>query len=274
MAITAPTTLMRRGYVDVSRGQLHYRERGTGSTTVVLLHQTASSGAMYEAFVEECVAANGESAYRFIAFDTPGFGHSFRPAEHYDIGDFANDFIEALDALGVGDFHVLGHHTGVAMAARLGASRPDRVRSVTMFGPLALTVEQRAKHFDVISPIVYEESGHYMIDVWQYAAAPASPFPPNLDLHHREVVDKLYAGNRFHEAYETVFTTDIGADIARVSAPLLLLTTEDDDLYAYLDQTIACNPSMVVRVLDAGVYVFDQDPALVASTIGETGLWA
>jgi pimeloyl-ACP methyl ester carboxylesterase len=276
MTLTVPTTLMRRGYVDVTRGQLHHRSAGDGPTTVVLLHQTAASGAMYEAFTAACLAAEGGDDFRFIALDTPGFGSSFVPAEHYDIGDFARDFLEALDALGVDSFHVLGHHTGVAMAVRLGVIAPERVLSVTMFGPLAITAEQNADHFAKIHPIVYEETGHYLLDVWDYASgAPVgSPLRPDLALHHREVVDKLHAGDRFHEAYEAVFTTDIGADMARVTAPLLLLASSADSLNVYLDQTLAANPAMLHRELDAGVYVFDQDPALVARTIRETGIWS
>jgi pimeloyl-ACP methyl ester carboxylesterase len=276
MTTTVPTTLMRRGYVDVGRGQLHYRSAGTGPNTVVLLHQTASSGAMYEGFVDTFLAGPDGGDYRFIAFDTPGFGHSFTPAEHYDIGAFSKDFVEALDALGVGSFHVLGHHTGVAMAVRLGVTEPARVKSVTMFGPLALTADQNAGHFEKIHPIVYDETGAYLLDVWNYASgAPVgSPLRPDLDLHHREVVDKLKAGNRFHEAYEAVFTTDVGADMARVTAPLLLLASAADSLNIYLEQTLAANPAMLHRELDAGVYVFDQDPALVASTLRETGIWS
>lgn len=276
MTTTAPTTLMRRGYVDVGRGQLHYRSAGTGPKTVVLLHQTAASGAMYEAFVTTFLAGPDGADYTFIAPDTPGFGNSFTPVEHFDIGDFARDFLEAVDALGIGSFHVLGHHTGVAMAVRLGVIAPERVLSVSMFGPLAITPEQNADHFAKIHPIVYEETGQYMIPVWNYASgAPVgSPLRPDLELHHREVVDKLKAGNRFHEAYEAVFTTDIGADIAAVATPLLLLASKADSLNVYLQQTLAANPAMLHRELDAGVYVFDQDPALVAATIRETGIWS
>jgi pimeloyl-ACP methyl ester carboxylesterase len=273
---TSPTTAMRRGYVDVSRGQLHYRTAGTGPTTVVLLHQTAASGAMYEAFVETYLAGDDATDFRFVALDTPGFGNSFVPPTHFDIGDFALDFLEALDALGVDSFHVLGHHTGVAMAVRLGVIVPERVRSVTMFGPLAITAEQNAEHYRAIQPIVYEETGEYLVAVWDYASgAPVgSPLRPDLDLHHREVVDKLKAGNRFHEAYEAVFTTDIGADMARVVAPLLLLASEADSLNVYLEQTLAANPAMIHVALDAGVYVFDQDPELVVRAIRETGIWS
>ena len=38
---------MRRAYVDLDHGQVHYRTAGTGRP-LVLLHQTASSSVMYE----------------------------------------------------------------------------------------------------------------------------------------------------------------------------------------------------------------------------------
>ena len=48
---------VRKGYVDVKDGQLHYREAGPESgVPIVFLHQTASSGAMWE----QVISAFGE----------------------------------------------------------------------------------------------------------------------------------------------------------------------------------------------------------------------
>ena len=40
---------IRKGYVDCSEGQIHYREAGSPENpTICFLHQTASTGAMFE----------------------------------------------------------------------------------------------------------------------------------------------------------------------------------------------------------------------------------
>ena len=65
--------MLRKGYVDTSEGQIHFRveDQGVGPT-VFFFHQTASSGSMFEAMM-----ARLAGRYRMYALDTPGFGYSF-----------------------------------------------------------------------------------------------------------------------------------------------------------------------------------------------------
>ena len=58
---------MRRGYADAPNGQIHYAEAGTGPA-IVLLHQVASSAAMFERSAPTLAAR-----YRTVAIDAPGW---------------------------------------------------------------------------------------------------------------------------------------------------------------------------------------------------------
>ena len=66
-----------RGYVSTPGGQVHYRSAGQADAPVIVFfHQTASSSRMFELMMAEL-----SSSFRCIAFDTPGFGQSWQPAE-------------------------------------------------------------------------------------------------------------------------------------------------------------------------------------------------
>ena len=81
---------MRRGYVDVEFGQLHYRESGEGPP-LVLLHKTPSSSIQYS----RVMPLLGER-YRCIALDTPGFGMSDPFPSQPLMGDYGRAAIAFL----------------------------------------------------------------------------------------------------------------------------------------------------------------------------------
>ena len=85
-------TRIRKGYVATSAGQAHYRTAGESSAPAILmLHQTASSSAMYEPLMERLGAE-----YFLFAPDTPGFGGTFFPAEVASIALYAQVLREAM----------------------------------------------------------------------------------------------------------------------------------------------------------------------------------
>jgi pimeloyl-ACP methyl ester carboxylesterase len=255
-----------RGYLDLPGGQLHFRRAGTGGETIVLLHQTASSSAMYERFMDLLVDKLGPDAYTLLALDTPGFGMSYRPRERYSITAWAQDFLATASELGIGRFHVLGHHTGAAIAARMAAEAPERIDSLAMIGALAMDPAERESWLRGIRGMELDDGGGHMATVWQQVnTIDGDPhaFPPNLELRHREAVDKLLAGQRWHEAYEAVFSADVAADLARVQCPVLLFCGSADVLAPYVGPTLAARPGTRYVPLDAGAYVLDQAPEQV-----------
>jgi len=62
-------------FIDVDGVRLHYIDRGSG-TTIVLLH---GNGSMIQDFESSGVLETAARKYRVIAFDRPGFGYSTRP---------------------------------------------------------------------------------------------------------------------------------------------------------------------------------------------------
>lgn len=258
---------MRRGYLDLADGQVHLRACGAGETLVLLLHQTAASSVMFERFAGELAAGPLGDSHRFVALDTPGFGMSYRPAGPYDVAGWARVVLQAADALGADSLHLLGHHTGAAIAIAVAAAAPERVASLAMIGPLVLSAAERAEWEASVTGLVIDEAGSHLGTVWhQVASIDGDPlaYPPDLPLRQREAVDKLAAGERWHEAYLTVFRTDLGAALASTSCPAVLFSGVADVLHPYAAATLATRPGIEFHELAAGAYVLDQEPALVA----------
>jgi pimeloyl-ACP methyl ester carboxylesterase len=111
------TMPIKKAYVDIRDGQIHYRFcEGGKEPPVVFLHQTASSSQSYEKIMGLL-----EGERRMFAMDTPGFGHSFLPPESPSVTYYAYTLLEALRNLGVQHCHVFGHHTGAAIAVEMAA---------------------------------------------------------------------------------------------------------------------------------------------------------
>ena len=80
---------------------------------------------------------------RVIALDLPGHGHSAHlphNARRYHIVDQVDHVLDAADALGLGQFDLLGHSLGAGIASLIAAAAPKRIRKLTLIeglGPLA-----------------------------------------------------------------------------------------------------------------------------------------
>lgn len=117
---------MRRGYIDTSRGQIHYHSEGKGDA-VVFLHQALRSGESFS----RILPLVGQH-YRAIAIDLPGRGMSDPLPAPFEVPDMARSVIETLDGLGIKKFRVFGGQTGAAVSVELAAAYPDRVEGVAL----------------------------------------------------------------------------------------------------------------------------------------------
>lgn len=109
---------------------------------LVLLHQSPLSGAMFLPALQHLAAA-GLCA---VALDTPGFGASDPPPAPASIEAHAQALLPVLDAIAPGPVHLLGHHTGAAIAAAFAARYPDRIGRLVLNGVPMFDSEERA-HF-------------------------------------------------------------------------------------------------------------------------------
>ena len=107
-------------------------DRGARSDqpALVMLHGFALDARMWRRQVEEF----GDE-YRVLTLDLPGFGPQAR-----DLGevDPAADVLRAMDVARIDRGHIVANSFGAAVAADFALQHPDRVRSLTLTGPLLL----------------------------------------------------------------------------------------------------------------------------------------
>lgn len=119
---------------DVSSGgrTLHAYAHGDGDRVVMWHHGTPNIGTP----PAPLFAAAERLGVRFVAYDRPGYGGS-APRPDRDIASAATDAAAVADALGVGEFAVLGHSGGGPHALACAALLPGRVTAAVAIAGLA-----------------------------------------------------------------------------------------------------------------------------------------
>ena len=258
---SSPPRRIRKTYAETPAGQIHAHIVDGVQPAILFLHQTATSAASYDPLLRALTLPN-----QLVAIDTPGFGGSFDPSGWPTLEDYAAHIIAAADALGIGRFHLFGHHTGATLAIEIGARRPDRALSLMLAGPVFMTPdEQAAFAAEYRIPIGLQRDGSHLLANWNYA----SGYNPDCDLEllHGEVIAMLRAWRGRPQAYSAVAHHDSAAAMGRVTAPVLLLTSPDDFFHFGFDRAVALAPDAAVAVTGGGNFQPGADAPGVARTI-------
>jgi pimeloyl-ACP methyl ester carboxylesterase len=119
----------RGRFVDVDGVRLHYIERGSGPT-LVLLH---GNGVLANDFENSGLFDKAAEHYHVIAFDRPGFGYSARPRSRvWTPQAQARLLHHALQEIGVDSAIVLGHSWGTLVALSMALEVPGFVRGLVL----------------------------------------------------------------------------------------------------------------------------------------------
>jgi pimeloyl-ACP methyl ester carboxylesterase len=237
---------VRRGYVDVPFGQMHYRVAGLGPP-VVLLHDSPRSSAMHEALLDWL----GEE-FTAIAIDTAGYGRSSPlPSEpRPEIPDFARALAQTLEALGLPPCPVYGFHTSSKIALQLAVDFPERV-SLAVLDGLSLPPGPPDEGFiaSYMSPFRTSTDGSHLAAQWTkirdlhrffpwFRREQSTRLPLELpDERHLHVysLDLLMAGPHYSAAYSAAMRYAALPVVSRLRTPTVFMARSDDVLYRYLD---------------------------------------
>jgi pimeloyl-ACP methyl ester carboxylesterase len=127
MSQDLPITI-KRGFVDRSWGQVHYRTAGSGPA-LVLSHKTYYSSRSFLRVMPLLAPY-----FRVIVPDTPGQGESDNPPSQWSIPQYASALFGVLDVLGVDEFYLVGNSTGAAIACEAAVICPTRIKKLVLFG--------------------------------------------------------------------------------------------------------------------------------------------
>jgi len=239
---------VRRGFVDVDEGQIHYREAGQrkpGVPSLVLIHASPGSALT----LEPLLRAFG--AFRHvIAADTLGNGDSSPPpGESVTVAQLADAHRRAIDALGIERFDLYGTHTGASIASEIAIAHPQRVRALVLDGIGLYGEQEQAELLARYVPHVeIDQNGSQIHLLWAFVrdahlfwpwyrkdAAHRRPTGlPGAGALHDKFVEVLKAARSFHLPYRAALGHDKRARLPLVAVPTLVACAGDDMLHEYL----------------------------------------
>ena len=249
-------THVRRGFVDIEEGQVHYREAGheagVGERPFVMIHGSPISARTVVPFFARLAPTR-----RVIAPDTLGNGHSSPPAPaEPDIPYLADAHVRALDGLGVGQFDLYGHHTGAKIAVEIAIAHPDRVGKLVLDGSSVRSAADADVLVSGIKPIEIDDDGTHLLRAWHMVRDAYLFFPwwkhtadarrdlglPDTETLHEEVVDMIAGIRTYHLVYGSAFRHSLAERLPHLTTPTLVAAAESDQLYAEIDDVAALTP--------------------------------
>lgn len=218
--------MIRFGYADTSRGQVHYATCGSAEASPVLLfHQTPRSWDEYR----ELLPLLAKAGFRGIAMDTIGFGQSAPVAAGtHSIELYADVAVEVASVLGLSSVVAVGHHTGALIALEVAARAPFLVsRLVLSSCPNYDAPARKSGSWEpVIDSVPVEMDGWHLVQLWRNRA----PYYPagRPDLLERFVRDALAAGPGAVDGHLACREYPIEIRSLFVKCPVLCIGASDD----------------------------------------------
>lgn len=250
---------IRRSFVDVSFGQVHYRYAGTGPT-VVLLHASPGSSKQLEGLIRR-LAEN----FRVLSPDTPGNGDSSPlPLANPDIEDYSRGILEFLDAMQVERAAFYGSHTGACLASELALLAPHRVSRLIQDGVAIFTKAEREELIATYAhPFEPDLSGTHLIKAFMFCRDQFIFFPwyasdkahlrevglPPPGALHDWVLEVLKAATTYHLAYHAAFAYLAEERLPLVQQPVLCIAAEDDPLRPVTEEVTQAIPDGLYQKL-------------------------
>ena len=244
---------IRRGFADISHGQIHYRHAGGDGPPLVMLHASPGSSRQLEPLMNAFAPTR-----RVIAPDTLGNGDSAPPREaRPTIDSLAAGALEALDALGLDRFDLYGTHTGASIAATIALLRPDRVRRLVLDGVgLYTPAEQAAILADYLPEMPVDHQGLHVLWAWQFCRDTYLFWPwfrhdrtgvrdvglPPAETLHAKFVEVMKAYGTYRASYRAAFEFDKRARLPLLRVPTLAVCARSDMLFGYLDELAGLVP--------------------------------
>ncbi len=248
--------LVRRGFVEIAEGQVHYRTAGnprSGQPPLVLLHASPGSAKGLEPLIRAMATHR-----HVIAPDTLGNGDSCAPADdRAPLDYFAGAHLRVLDALRIERFDVCGAHTGANVACEMAIQRPDRVRGLIIDGIGLYNEQERVElqaHY--VPQVRVDLDGSQVQLLWHFVRDAFLFWPwyakdavhrrpgglPGAQELHEKFVEVLKAAGTFQTSYRAALAYPKEQRLPLLRVPTLVTCATSDMLYAYFDRVCALMP--------------------------------
>lgn len=256
---------IRQGYIDNKHGQLHYWTSGAGPN-LLLIHQSSSSTEEYAA-----LAPFLADDFRLIAVDLPGHGGSDDPERELTMDEFTQSALDILDALGVGEAHVLGHHGGALIAMNLAWKHPERIDKLILSGTSGIKPMEAVAEFsdglELEKKNLLKRDGQSLQEAW----ARYTGYLP--DASAEEVLipflNNVTVRVRPYDAHFAILRWDRRPAAEALKDKEILLMQGERDVFVSDQETLLEVYPKAARVVveDAGLFLFFEAPEAAAAPI-------
>ena len=271
----AAVPIIKRGYQEISTGQMHYRTAGSGDSCVVALLAGPFSSALLTPLLQH-LGAN----HRIIAPDYIGQGDSPRAPEETTIARAAADIDELTRKLGWTQYSVYGTQTGAGVALEAAIAFPDRVKCVIIDSCSMQYASEREVHrvryFPTITADIW---GSHVFQAWNilkdgevfwpwYLPVPASAkesTSTGLGRLHDSVICTLRS--RTTPVYKSMSSYEARKRIGIVGQPALFVTGPKDIFKSYMPEAKSLAPDHFTFLdVPATVWAAKADPVNIQKT--------
>ena len=116
---------MKYSFINVKGKSIAYMTEGNG-TPIILLHGWPQTSHVWHKVVPLLSAK-----YQVVLIDLPGLGES-QSFDAFDTGSVADIISTTAEALGISDYHLVGHDIGAWVATSLALRHEKRLKSLTV----------------------------------------------------------------------------------------------------------------------------------------------
>lgn len=255
--------MITRGYADTDMGQLHYWRAGTGPN-VVLLHQSTQNAEEFRDFLPRLT-----DGYTVTAIEWLGHGMSADPDREPEMADYTRTVIQAMDALGIDNAALLGHHGGANIAIDIASQQPERITKVIASGTGYRSPEEAAemlKHRAETDEAITED-GAFLNKMWGIYTKLGGP-GASMDVIHRIFLTNMRERLRPYDAHDPILKWNKGDACAKVQCPVLLLQGDLDAFVSGQEKLLDIIPNATREVLpDMGAFCFYEQPEKLAEVV-------
>ncbi len=175
--------------------------------------------------------------FTVLDYDPRGYGHSERPKQRYTFDVWADDLVGLLDVLGIERAHVHGGSMGSMVALRFAARYPERVHGLVLSGCAVKSDFMARCHYEVWKALALAYgtgSRELAYELCNKAVSRRYLDGPNggealaeavMDVAGRNVEPEVFC-----DACDAMIDTDLTRDVAKVTAPTLVLVGDEDVL--------------------------------------------
>ena len=207
--------------MDVKGKEIAVEQQGEGDAVVMVHGLGGTSNSWYPQ------VGSLARYHRVVRLDLEGSGRS--PATGaLSIDSFAADVIAVMDALEIPTAHLCGHSMGTIVCQHIAADRPERVKSLALFGPLAEPPEA-ARQAIRDRATAARNSGMAPISdtlVEVATSAETKAHQPAAAAFVREILMRQDAEGYARTCEALAAATS--ADLAGIGCPTLLVTGDED----------------------------------------------